>query len=290
MDPIEPLAESAPIAWAEAPRRCYHDPQTGDTCLWYHRVWQYLRLLGVISSVRTNTNFLTRTFRDRARTGRHPRVLVSATADYSMLAHLKSAYDQEGAALEVTVVDRCETSLMLNRWYADRYHVALGTASGDVLDYAPERPIDLICTHNFLGRFDTASRGRLIAHWHALLRPAGLVVTTQRIRPDTRHARSHYTAEEARALSEQVTASARAFRPRLDIDPDELGRAVYEYAIRKGAHVIRTTEEITDLFEAAGFEVELADQGEGAEERERDRPSSSAGKDTYRMRIVARKL
>ena len=289
MDPIEPLAESAPIAWAEAPRRCYHDPQTGDTCLWYHRVWQYLRLLGVISSVRTNTNFLTRTFRDRARTGRHPRVLVSATADYSMLAHLKSAYDQEGAVLEVTVVDRCETSLMLNRWYADRYHVALGTASGDVLDYAPERPIDLICTHNFLGRFDTASRGRLIAHWHALLRPAGLVVTTQRIRPD-RHAHSHYTAEEARALSEQVTASARAFRPRLDIDPDELGRAVYEYAIRKGAHAIRTTEEITDLFEAAGFEVELADQGEGAEERERDRPSSSAGKDTYRMRIVARKL
>ena len=289
MDPIEPLAETAPLAWAEAPRRCYRDPQTGDTCLWYHRVWQYLRLLGVISSVRTNTNFFTRTFRDRARTGRRPRVLVSATADYSMLAHLKSAYDQEGAALEVTVVDRCETSLMLNRWYADRYQVALATASSDVVDYATEHPFDLICTHNFLGRFDTASRGGLVAHWHALLRPGGLVVTTQRIRPNTRHAHSHYTAEEARALSEQVTASARAFLPRLDIDPDELGRAVYEYALSKGAHTIRTTEEITDLFEAAGFEIELADQGEGAEERERDRPSSSAGKDTYRMRIIARK-
>ena len=65
---------------------------------------------------------------------------------------------------------------------------------------------------------------------------------------------------------------------------------MYEYAIRKGGHTIRTTEEITDLFESAGFEVELADQGEGAKERDRDRPSSNAGKDTYRMRIIARKL
>jgi len=288
-DPVEPLAETAPIAWAEAPERCHRDPETGDTCLWYHRVWQYLRLLGIISSIRTNTDFLMRTFRDCARTGRHSRVLVSATADYSMLAHVACAYDQERSALDVTVVDRCETSLLLNRWYADRYHVALATASADVLEYATEHPFDLICTHNFLGRFDAASRGRLVAHWHALLRPGGVVVTTQRIRPNARTARNFYTNEQAHELSARVAAAARAHRPQIDVDPDELARAVYEYAIRKIGHSIRANREITDALQAEGFEVELADEGEGDAERERDRPSSTAGKDTYRMRIVARK-
>ena len=36
-----------------------------------------------------------------------------------------------------------------------------------------------------------------------------------------------------------------------------------------------------------GFDVTLADEGGGLAERESDRPSSTAGLDTYRMRIVA---
>jgi SAM-dependent methyltransferase len=285
--PVEPLAETAPLAWAEAPERCHRDPQTGDTCLWYHRVWQYLRLLGVITSVRTNTDFLIRSFRDYASTGGYRFALVSATADYSMLAHLKHAYAEANRPLDATVIDRCDTSLLLNRWYADRYDVPLTTKCGDVLRYVTDRPFDLICSHNFLGRFDRDPRRQLISRWHALLRPGGIVVTTQRIRPGSREQRASYRDDEARELSLRVTAIARTHSG-LSVDPDELGLAVYEYAIRKGGYVIRSDREITDVFTEQGFDVDLAEGG-GLAEQDRDRPSSTAGKDTYRLRIVARK-
>jgi len=55
--PDEPLAESAPVAWGLAPSLCAGDPASHDSCLWYHRIWQYLRLLDIITSIRTNTTF-----------------------------------------------------------------------------------------------------------------------------------------------------------------------------------------------------------------------------------------
>ncbi|MGH9203862.1 MAG: class I SAM-dependent methyltransferase, partial [Vicinamibacterales bacterium] len=267
----------------------YRDPETEDTCLWYHQIWQYLRLLGVISSIRTNTDFLIASFRACARTGNCRRVLVSATADYSMLAHVKSAYDEEQSALDATVIDRCETSLVLNRWYADRCGIVLATSRADVLEFTTANPFDMVCTHNFLGRFDRESRGRLVARWHELLRPGGVVVTTQRVRPGVATAPSTYTDEQVQRLIERVVTAVHARSEPLGVDTDALVHAVYEYAIRRSAHAIQTTREITDLFEAEGFDVESSDQGDGAVERERDRPLSLAGKDTYRMRLVARK-
>jgi len=285
--PVEPLFETAPLAWAEAPRLCHRDPATGDTCVWYHRVWQYLRLLGIITSVRTNSDFLIRTFRDCARTREHGLALISATADYSMLAHLNYAYAQEHQALDVTVVDRCRTALLLNRWYAERCELALKTSCADVLEYASDSPFDLVCAHNFVGRFELEGRRRLISRWHALLRPGGLVVTTQRIRPNSREHRSCYTDDQARALSERVASIART-HSNLGVDSDELAMAVYEYALRKGAFVIRTDREITDRFTEQGFDIVVANEG-GPAERLRDQPGSKAGKDTYRLRIVAKK-
>ena len=55
-----------------------------------------------------------------------------------------------------------------------------------------------------------------------------------------------------------------------------------------GPYVIRTTREITDALEAEGFDVEFVDEGGGMSERERDRPSSADGTDTFRMRVMAR--
>jgi SAM-dependent methyltransferase len=245
-----------------------------------------LRLLGVISTIRTNTAFLSSRFRQCARTGQFPRVLVSATADYSMLAHLRSAY--EGSALEATVVDRCGTSVLLNRWYADRYGLALTAVCDDLLAYAESRPFDLVCTHNLLGRFDPDSRRRLIGRWNALLRPGGLVVTTQRVRPRSEAAFSTYTNEEIQALLDRVAAAVSARPAPLAVATDELLAAVYEYAIRRRAHTVRTTREITDVFESEGFDVELVDEGD-AVERARDRPLAAVDRNTYRMRLVARK-
>lgn len=281
--PDEPLAESAPVAWLLAPALCAGDPASPDSCLWYHRIWQYLRLLDIITSIRTNTAFLLATLERLAPA--HPRVLISGSADYAMLAHLREAFGSR--PLDVTIVDLCATSVRLNQWYADRYGIALTPVCGDALAVHAERPFDLVCTHNFVGRFDTASRQRLVDRWYAVLRPGGVVVTTQRVRPGERARRASYSEEEARALADRVAAAATAYPGPLGAAVSELREVAYQYAIRKGSYVIESPSEIVSPFERAGFDVSLADEGGGPAERQADRPSSTAGVDTYRMRLVA---
>lgn len=114
-------------------------------------------------------------------------------------------------------------------------------------------------------------------------------MTTQRVRPGSQETLAVYTPDEAREFGIRVAAAAAAYTGHLAAEPDELGRVAHEHALRKGGWVIRSTREISDVFEDEGFDVTLADEGGGLAERERDRPSSSAGKDTYRMRLVATK-
>ena len=284
-NPDEPLAESASVAWALAATHCAN-PQSADTCFWYHRVWQYLRLLDIITSIRTNTPFLLTTLQRLAAS--HPRVLISGSADYAMLAHLRQAYGSH--PLDVTMLDRCATSVAVNQWYADRYGMAMAPVCGDALAVETDRPFDLVCTHNFVGRFAPAARQRLIDRWHAVLRPGGVVVTTQRVRPGERGLRSSYSETAARALAEKVVEAAKAYAGPIGVPLDELGEAACEYARRKGAYAIRSAAEIVDAFARAGFEVNLADEGGGQAERESDRPSSTAGLETFRMRIIATRL
>jgi SAM-dependent methyltransferase len=285
----EPLIESAPLAWHEAPRLCHRDERTGATCLWYHRVWQYLRLLGIVSTVGTNDAFLNRVLREYARSDDHRRLLIAGTADYGMLARVTRAYDDERRASEVTVLDRCETALLLNQWYAERVGRPIQVVCADALEFQRPQAFDLICTHNFLGRFDDRQRRRLISTWRALLRPGGIVVTTLRIRPGSTETRITYSESQARELRDRVIAAATASRESLPVPPAELGHAAFEYAVRKDSHAIASNEGITDAFERAGFEIVLADKGGGRSERERDRPASTAGTDTYRMRLIAKK-
>jgi SAM-dependent methyltransferase len=282
-NPEEPLAESAPVAWALAPTLCGGDPRSHDSCLWYHRVWQYLRLLDIITSIRTNTAFLQATLQRLAPT--HPRVLISGSADYGMLAQLRDAYGAR--PLEVTMLDRCPTSVAMNQWYADRFGLALTPICGDALAVEADRPFDLVCTHNFVGRFDDDARQRLVGRWHSVLRPGGVVVTTQRVRPGDAERFSVYTDQEARALADAVAAAGSAYDGELGVRLDELHDVAYQYALRKRSHIIASPDAIVAPFVRAGFEVNLADEGGGAAERAADRPSSTAGLETYRMRIIA---
>ena len=284
---IEPLGESAPLAWAEAPRLCPRDDVTDETCRWYHQVWQYLRLLGVISTVGTNSGFLAQTFRMYARTGAYRRVFIAGSADYAMLARLKDAYDSERQPVDITVLDRCATSLLLNRWYADWAGFAISAVRADALEFRVEPSVDLVCTHNFLGRFDRVGRERLVQAWHASLRPGGVVVTSLRIRPGSRDTYVVYSDDQARTFAAKVAAAAHAYGGALDVGADDLEAAAYEYAKRKKSFVITSNHEVTDVFERHGFDVVLADQGGGRAERDRDRPASLAGTDTYRMRLIA---
>ncbi len=78
----EPLQESAPLMWRQAQQSC------GPQCRSYHGVWQYLRMLGVITSIRGDGAYFIDAVRRLAREGELKRVLISGAADYGTLAHV----------------------------------------------------------------------------------------------------------------------------------------------------------------------------------------------------------
>src|SRR6185369_1501384 len=109
---------------------------------------------------------------------------------------------------EITIVDQCETPLMLNRWYAERAALAITTTRSNLLQYATSTPFDLICTHSLLSELPPARRPALLANWRTLLRPGGCVVTVNRLRPDGGSMPIGFTPDQAAAFVAAVRAKA----------------------------------------------------------------------------------
>jgi SAM-dependent methyltransferase len=252
----EPLAESAPIAQDLAIAHCRPVPGTGEDCAWYHGFWQYLRLLGLTKTSGGQAGFLVETLRGLARAGGFPRVLVSGSADYSMPAHALWAYRAEGAPLLLAVLDRCETPLALSRWYAERHGADVITHRVDVLEHRAPEPVDAVFTNSFLGSFDAASRPRLVAAWHRMLRPGGRLLFTNRLRPREERAVLGFDGEQARLFAQTARREAESLRQSIGLAPDEAQRRAQVYAERYRSHPVRTVDEIAHLLEAGGFAVD----------------------------------
>ena len=288
--PSEPLAESAQLARRLAPELCRIDPQTGERCDWNHGFWQILRLLKLNATPEDQAGL----YRDAARglktAGRAPRVLVSGSADYGMLHQVLAAFAGADRAPEVTVVDICETPLALNRWYAERRGVAINTVCADMLEYADAEAFDAVCTHSFLGQFSPEQRERLIAKWHTLLRPDGIAVTVNRVRPDSGPAQVAFGTAQAAALRDTIVPLAPSLPAALGLDAASLAREAERYASRQRPYPVRSLEDIRALFERGGFQMErlsCAPVRGGAAHAVRG-PTVSAGADY--ASIIARRL
>jgi hypothetical protein len=173
----EPLRESAPIAFAAALERCSHD----GTCQAYHAVWQYLRLANMARSVRIDGPLYVAVAERLAREGRLRRVLIPASADYSMLAHLAHGARRGGAEPAFDIVDLCPTSLHLNDWYGRRIGARVRTIRSDVLAYQGDQRYDLVCSHSFVHWLPVEERPRLLECWQKHLAPEGRVCFSNRV-------------------------------------------------------------------------------------------------------------
>ncbi|MBI3708710.1 MAG: class I SAM-dependent methyltransferase [Proteobacteria bacterium] len=260
----EPVRESAPLAARIAPELCCRDPATNESCAWYHGFWQYLRVLDLAKTSGGHVDFLVGQLRTLARTGRFAHVLVSGSGDYSMPAHVLWAYAAERAAIELAVVDRCETPLTLSRWYAARRGASIVTYATDILDYATAVPFDVVMTNSFLGYFDPAARARLFAAWRRLLRRGGKLLLTNRLRPQAGDEPVGFTAEQARSLCDTVRRAAAARREELGVDPETLAHAAQLYAARFRSHPVHSADEVTALLRDNGFAVDRLDSRSAA--------------------------
>jgi SAM-dependent methyltransferase len=265
----EPLELSAPLAHRLAPQLCRRDPGTGESCAWLHGFWQCLRLAGLAATPDRHASF----YADALRSvdAPSPRVLISGAADYGMLACVGKAL--QGRAVQTTVLDTCETPLRLNHWYAEHARLEARTHLGSVLDYAPERTLDVICTHSFFGQFSRAARPTLVAAWHRMLRAGGKVVTAHPLRPSGEDEPNRFTPRQAEVFREHLAAHAEGLAGLLGIPRAKILDLGERYLRARYGYPVRSGEELAALFEAAGFDIEhLACEAPAA-----DAPAGSGG-------------
>jgi SAM-dependent methyltransferase len=246
--PEEALEEAARLAREQAPALCRRDPATGHTCAWNHGLWPTLRLLGLVTEPALHGEFLRGAL--RAVPAKRPRVLLSGAADHALLAQVLAAY--AGRAARVTVLDICETPIMLNRWFAARAGTEIETRCTDILDFEAFGTFDVICTHAFLGNFDGARRSALAARWHALLAPGGKVVTVNRLRPGREPQWVAFSVDQIWSYRARVEEAAKAHA----LQVAGLGRAAEAYAQRQAIFPLSSTEDLRLLFDRAGFNIE----------------------------------
>jgi SAM-dependent methyltransferase len=255
---FDPIALAAPMAWRSAPETCEVDPQTGTRCDWYHGLWLYLRLFGINNSLNRQAPQYDETFRRLAITGQHDRVLISGGADYLMAAIVLNAYRDQGAALDLTVLDRCETPLTLNRWYAERSGSVLQTVRADMSTFQAARAFDVIWAHYFLHFVDRRQWPAVIAAWHDALRPGGKLLMVNSLGLSAPEGPINYWAGGAAKLRGQLLTDANLRHAALDIDKSQLVDAIDRYIENFSLYFIRSHDEITDLLIAGGFAIEQA--------------------------------
>jgi SAM-dependent methyltransferase len=273
--PDEPLFASAPVARHICADTCRRHGDAGADCAWYHGLWQYLRIFDLVSAPQRHADFYGETLRQFARDGRHRRVLISGSADYSMLAHVLHAYRAENAALEIAALDVCETPLALARWYAERAGITVATHAADILSFAAPQPFDVICTHSLLGRFPPRDRARLMAGWHRLLRPGGKVVTVNRIAPFPPDEVVHFGPAQIRSFRDRVFDQAQLWSDLIGLAPEETARWAEEYATRYYNFPVHSRQELLDLLAAGGLRVDkIVWRGSGGASPEGGGPST----------------
>jgi hypothetical protein len=251
----EPMISSAPLASKLAPVLCRGDHVDAEDCAWYHGIWQFLRVFDMVSTPTWHSAFYLGSIQQLARDGANS-VLITGTADYSMYAHVIHAFRLQGHEPQVTVVDLCETPLMLCRWYGRLAGNEPRVIRRDVLEFDPTTNFDVIATDAFITRFSSTDRTRVSEAWARYLRPGGALLTTVRIEPGVA-ARGAVTPTEAQVESfrRRARRAADRWRAFLLVDPAEVEDAARTYAAKMISNAFRGVEDAIEILDAAGFET-----------------------------------
>ena len=276
------LAEVVPIAQRLAAQHCRTDPRSGQSCALHHGTWPCMRLLELVGSPGLDADFFRRALTTLSQLDHQPRMLLSGASDHGFLELVLGALQTSRKGTELHLVDRCETPLLLNRWYAARVGAVLHTVQSDILNYAPDAPFDVIGAHAFIDQLPTADWPALIERWRRALAPGGRVIALNRVRSEAEATSEREASREMPdfpALIERVNEDL-PDRLRLAVEP--LLANLRRYWEGRVPTPFRSAAMVRELFERGHFTVESCEEG-FAEVRGR------AYSRSRRLRIVARK-
>lgn len=272
----EPLVQSADMMATIAKMSCNSHMYVEGTCSWYHGVWQYLRLFDLVSSPAWHSAFYREALYKALQqlspieqTDRRGRVLITGSADYSMLAYVLNSSERAQVPVFVRVADQCRTPLIACEWYARLRGLVTDAPSDtrsqvvvcetDLLQADQSKTglgsgYNLITTDAFLTRFERPDAETIVAAWHRLLNPGGVVVTTVHVHP--LDAPRGGVLDEVSDFTIRARDRAARWRPYIRMRLDELTTAAQQYAMQMRSYDLGDVAAIRKLFAGAGFTIE----------------------------------
>lgn len=173
------LVKSCGLMFDIAKENCHGGYVDNDNCDWYHSAWPYLRILDKVSSPTWHFDFYYEQFISVLKNNSN--VLISGTADYTLLALIFFAAKKNNITPNIWVCDICNTPLLACKYFADFNSFKLNTFKGDIKSINISESFDIITTDAFLTRFNYIEKTAILSKWAQLLTPNGKVVTTVRI-------------------------------------------------------------------------------------------------------------
>lgn len=249
----EPLLDSASLAMALAHRHC------PPRCRAYHGFWQHLRLMKLGKTLSGLSEAFQCEIERAARIwpvdpGMPARVLISGCADYSAYAHVLAACRSVGRSAEITALDLCETPLALSRWLAARQGESIRTVCSDILDHTTYDRHDLIVTSSFLGYFPGSVRAQLFAAYSGLLKPGGLLLISNRLRPGSEEAQVGFSDQAIDDFTELVVERNAGLPDDARLTEASARASARAYCSSMKSYPVNSRSSVEPLLEAAGLD------------------------------------
>lgn len=250
-----PLIQSADLINQVANVICSKDQVDRKECLWYHSVWQYLRLFNMVSSPTWHNAFYIREI-TKSICKESLQALITGTADYTMLAYVAKCLSVQTNLYNIQVLDNCPTPLFACNWYARKEGFNVRTWEKDILDSndcIAENSIDLICTDAFLTRFQLLDARNVLKIWNSLLCINGRVITTIRVNSGLTNKDIEKSIGE---YKDKAFQKAKQFESFLRLTPNEISLLAEAYARKMHSENLGGAQEICNYFLEAGFRID----------------------------------
>lgn len=177
-------------------------------CRDFHVMWPYLRSLGLNGAGPEynwphHVDILSRSAAGKS----HVRWFLAGSADAGLLAVAAAAAARNASATHAfAMVDLCGTPVALCRDHAEAQGLDLDASVGDLANYRPARPFDIVLMHQLLFFIPAADQPAFVQHAASWLAPEGRLHLTVSVDMGNRVPR----AERAGAMLEWREAAIRA--------------------------------------------------------------------------------
>ena len=215
-------------------KHCFTDyVDEKNNCSWYHCAWAYLRLLDCVSAPQWHeTNYRKAIERYLKGFRKTINILISGTADYSMLYLIIDEIYKENKTAIIYVLDKCPSPIRFCEEYVNELasdekkqyinsHIKIRCKEEDILR-TDINNFDIICTDAFLTRFTKSGAASVVKKWYDMLNEKGVIITTVRI---------HYAEKKSDLLS--VSKSILRFEKKVSSRYDDYIKQHQEFPISK---------------------------------------------------------